>query len=93
LNKSKKFTFITIKVIANSSITKIEKLSQNSFKIWVNKPAVEGKANKELIKYLSLKFSIQQKDISIVKGETSSHKILKINGVSDHEIQSITSSL
>jgi len=70
--------YVSFKVKAqpNSSINKIAGVyDEDSIKINVKAPAVEGAANKELIKFLSKQFKISKSDITI-KGETSKRKII-----------------
>jgi uncharacterized protein (TIGR00251 family) len=69
-----------IKAQPNSSKNKIVGLYGDSLKINIKAPAVEGAANKELIKFLSKTFKISKSDITI-KGETSKRKqiILPLN--------------
>jgi len=72
--------YINIKVQPNSSQNKIAGLYGDSIKINIKAPAVEGKANKELIKFISKTFKVPKSEIEI-KGETSKKKqiILPIN--------------
>jgi len=74
-----KNNFVTFKVKAqpNSSINKIVGVYGDSIKINIKAPAVDGAANKELIKYLSKLFKISKSDISI-KGETSKQKFITL---------------
>jgi uncharacterized protein (TIGR00251 family) len=69
-----------VKAQPNSSKNKIAGLYGDSLKINIKAPAVEGAANKELIKFLSKSFKIPKSDI-IIKGETSKRKqiIMPIN--------------
>jgi uncharacterized protein (TIGR00251 family) len=63
-----------VKAQPNSSKNKIAGLyGDESLKINIKAPAVEGAANKELIKFLSKTFKISKSDI-IIKGETSKRK-------------------
>jgi len=66
-----------IKAQPNSSINKIAGIYGDSIKINIKAPAVEGAANKELIKFLSKQFKISKSDI-ILKGETSKQKIISL---------------
>lgn len=65
-----------IKVIANAKINKIEKLAVDQFKVWLTAPAVEGKANVALIKFLAKHFNISKSKIDIVKGLKNKNKIV-----------------
>jgi len=67
--------YLKIKAQPNSSKNKIAGLYGESLKINIKAPAVEGAANKELIKFLSKQFKVSKSDITI-KGETSKQKIL-----------------
>ncbi len=49
-------------------------------------PATQGKANRELIDFLSERLGIAKSRISIIKGHTSRNKIIAILGVSEEEI-------
>lgn len=69
---------IKVKIKPNSSENKIK--SWNKFreilKINIKSPPEKGKANKELIKFLSKKLN---KKVRIIKGKTSRIKLLSIN--------------
>ena len=67
--------YIYIKAQPNSSKNKIAGLYGDMLKINIKAPAVEGAANKELIKFISKEFKIPKSDIEI-KGETSKKKTL-----------------
>ncbi len=52
----------------------LEVLSNNTLKIRVNAPPIDGKANKAIIEYLSEIFEIPKSNILLLKGETSKYK-------------------
>jgi len=72
--------YLKIKAQPNSSKNKITGMYGDAIKINIKAPAVEGAANKELIKFLSKEFKIPKSEIKI-KGETSKQKtvILPLN--------------
>ncbi len=74
------YAIINIKAQPNSSKNKIAGLYGDALKINIKAPAVEGAANKELIKFISKTFKIPKSEVSI-KGETSKKKqlILPLN--------------
>lgn len=82
INKTPDGMKIKIKVCANSKKNSYEFLddseSENFLKIKVNKPAVDGKANKAIVEYLSELLHIPKNNITIVSGEKSSQKCLLI---------------
>jgi uncharacterized protein (TIGR00251 family) len=75
--ENNKVTF-KVKAQPNSSINKIAGIyDEDSIKINIKAPAVEGAANKELIKFLSKQFKIPKDEI-IIKGETSKRKTITL---------------
>jgi len=50
----------------------------DTLKIKVKAPAVDGAANKELIKFLSKQFKVSKSDIVFVSGETSKRKRIRL---------------
>lgn len=70
---------LKIKVIANAKINSLEEYTDEILKLRINKPAVDGKANKAIIEYLSVKFDVPKSNIIILKGEKNSLKDLLIN--------------
>lgn len=69
---------IKIKVTANAKQNSIEEFSEEMIKIKINKPAVDGKANKAIIEYLSDILEVPKNNIVILKGEKNSVKDLRI---------------
>ena len=67
--------YLFIKAQPNSSKNKIAGIYGDSLKVNIKAPAVEGAANKELIKFLSKEFKVPKSEIEI-KGETSKRKVL-----------------
>jgi uncharacterized protein (TIGR00251 family) len=67
-----------IKAQPNSSKNKIAGIYGDSLKINIKAAAVEGAANKELIKFLSKEFKIAKSDIVFKSGESSKKKRLRL---------------
>lgn len=78
INSSGEKFILNIKVIAGAKKNSIEEYKGEIIKIKINKPAVEGKANKAIIEYLSEILNIPKNNISILKGEKNSLKSLQI---------------
>ncbi len=66
---------LNIKAQPNSSKNKIAGIYGDAIKVNIKAPAVEGAANKELIKFISKTFKIPKSEIEI-RGETSKKKQL-----------------
>jgi len=56
----------------------VEKLDDESIKIAIAAPPEKGKANAELIKFLSKEFAVSKSQITIVSGATAPHKLIRI---------------
>lgn len=66
---------ISVKVYPGSGKEEIVKLNDKEYKVYLKKPAEDGKANIELLKFLKRNFKIK---VKIIKGVTSRNKIIKI---------------
>lgn len=69
----------TIKVIPKSSQNQIIEQKDDFLKIKLKAIPEKGKANDELIKFLSKHFKIPKSNINIIKGQTNKNKIIEIN--------------
>ena len=78
LKNLKENIVLDVKVIANSKKNSIEIMEDETWKIRVVKQAIDGKANKEIISYLSDILDKPKSKIRIIRGETSSRKNILI---------------
>lgn len=69
---------LKIKAIPGSSKNEIMRVENNELIIKIKAQAEKGKANKELIKFLSKKFSCSKTNIEFKSGENSRHKTLMV---------------
>jgi uncharacterized protein (TIGR00251 family) len=69
---------LSVKASPNSSKNQISGLHNELLKIKIKAPAVEGAANKELIKFISKVFKLPKSEIEFISGESSKRKLLKI---------------
>ena len=65
------------RVQPGASKSKIAGLYGDSLKITLNAPPVDGKANEELIKFLSKTLDIPKSSVSIISGETNRSKLVR----------------
>ncbi len=71
---------VSIRIKAQPAASKnefCEVYGENAIKIRIKAPAVEGAANKELLKFLSKSFKISKSDILFKTGQTSKIKIVE----------------
>jgi uncharacterized protein (TIGR00251 family) len=75
--------YLRIKVIPKSSKNEITEIMKDSseeetIKIRIKAAPEKGRANAELIKFLSQELNIEKSSISIISGKTDQVKLLKI---------------
>ena len=71
---------IDIRVRANASKSKVLGAVAERLLVFVQAPAVDGKANQAVIKELAKAFGVRARDVSIIKGEISRDKSVVITG-------------
>ncbi len=71
---------INLKIIPNAKQTKII-AEGDGYKVYIPAPAVDGKANAYLIKFLAAHFKVRKSAVTLVRGETSRHKVVEIAGL------------
>lgn len=81
---------LPVRVIPRASRNEIvEVLSDDTVKIRLTAPPVEGKANQELIKFLSDILNTPKSKIEIVAGATGRDKLVSILDMKTTEVQKI----
>ncbi len=70
---------IDIRVRANSKQNKVAGEIAGRLIVFVQAPAVDGKANKAVTEVLAKHFKVRSRDIKIINGETSRDKTVEIN--------------
>ena len=76
-------TTIRVHVIPNAKIDKVVGEHGDAIKIKLRAPAVDGKANTALRRFLAEKLSIPQRAIVLEHGEKSRDKMIRIDGLSE----------
>lgn len=82
---------LSVKIVAGSSRTELCGMYNGMLKIKVAAVAEKGKANECLTDFLSEQLGIRKNAISIVSGQTSPIKQIKIDGVSSNHITQVLS--
>ena len=86
--KAPKTASIAVRVIPRAKRNKIVGLLEDdTLKVRLTAPPVDGKANMALIKFLSDAFGIQKSDIEILSGETSRTKLIRLMGLTKKELR------
>lgn len=73
---------LAVLIQANSKKNEIQGFHDNKLKLRIHSPPVDGKANKEIIKFLSQIFAIKKNQLEIIKGHTEKVKLLQISDLS-----------
>ena len=76
---------IKAKIVPGSSKNKIVGVYNDTIKIALTAPPVEGKANKKCIAYLAKYFDVAKSKIVIISGQTSKNKLIRIYDISQKE--------
>jgi uncharacterized protein (TIGR00251 family) len=79
---------IRVHIIPNAKIDKVVGEHGDAIKIKLRAPAVEGKANAALRRFLAKKLSIPQRAIVLERGARSRDKVIRIDGLSEEEVRS-----
>ena len=59
----------------------------DAIKIKLRAPAMEGKANAALIRFLAAQLGILSRQIALMRGQKSRDKLIRIKGLSEREVQ------
>lgn len=78
---------LSIKVIPNAPRTEIAGWLGDTLKIKVHAPALEGRANEELCAFLAEKLVLPRRAVTLLQGEKSRQKVVRIDGLDTPAIQ------
>ena len=78
---------LSLHVQPRASRTCITGIHGDSLKLAITAPPVEGKANKEVIGFLSAVFKIPKKEITIVGGMQSRKKRCRVGSLTEEEVR------
>jgi uncharacterized protein (TIGR00251 family) len=77
---------ISLQVHPNAARNEIVSFNSGVLGVKIAAPPVQGKANKELIAFLSEVTGVSKSHISILKGGAARHKLVCIKGLSREEV-------
>ena len=77
---------ISVRVHPNAAKNEVVGVTNGVWQVRVSAPPVKGKANKELIAFLSQLLGVGKSSLTILKGHTTSHKVVAIQGLSQGEV-------
>lgn len=77
---------LAIKVIPNAGRNEITGIKEGVLQVKISAPPDKGKANKELVDFLSGKLGVKKSSVLIVKGQASRNKAIIVEGLNGGEI-------
>ncbi|MDP6586580.1 MAG: DUF167 domain-containing protein [Anaerolineales bacterium] len=73
---------ISIRVYPGTARNEVVGFNKGVLQVRISAPPVRGKANKELVVFLSQLLNLRKNNITIIKGNTSRNKIVVIHDLS-----------
>jgi uncharacterized protein (TIGR00251 family) len=73
---------LAIKAIPGASRSEVSGVFGEAIKVKVQAPPVEGRANEALLKFLAQSLDLPPRSLSLARGDTSRHKLVKVSGLS-----------
>jgi len=77
---------IVVQVQPNASQNKIARFEEGVLHLRIAAPPIRGKANQELIKFLSDILGVGKSKLTIAKGMTTKRKVIVIRGLTQNQI-------
>ena len=77
---------ISVRVHPNAARNEVVGVTDGVWQVRVSAPPVKGKANRELIAFLSRLLDIGKSRIDIIRGHTTRNKVIAISGLSQEDI-------
>ncbi len=77
---------LEVQVQPRSSRNQVVGEQDGRLKIKLTAPPVEGEANQALVNFLAQLLQIPKKNVKLLKGESSRHKLIEIIGVTETEL-------
>jgi len=77
---------ISVRVHPGATRNEVVGFTGGVLQVRVAAPPVKGKANKELIDFLSRLLDVSKSQVTILRGHTARNKVIAINGLSQEEV-------
>lgn len=79
---------LELKTIPNAPRNGIAGWLGGALKVKVHAPALEGRANDALLEFLAEKLGLPRRALTLVRGDKSRHKVVRITGLTLAEVKS-----
>ena len=81
-----RMTILRVHVVPNAKVDSVIGMHGGAIKITVRAPAVEGKANVALVRFLADQLKLPRNAIVLKRGDKSRDKTIQIHGLSKEEV-------
>ncbi|MBP7481924.1 MAG: YggU family protein [Lacunisphaera sp.] len=78
---------LEMKTIPNAPRDEIAGWLGDALKVKIHAPALEGRANDALLEFLADKLGVHRRDVTLVRGDKSRHKVVRIAGLTLAEVK------
>ncbi len=75
-----------MRVYPNAARNEVAGFADGVLRVKIAAPPLKGKANKELLAFLSQALGVDKGTLTIIKGHTSRNKVIAISGLSQDEV-------
>jgi len=79
-------TNISLRVYPNAVRNEVVGFANGILRVKISEPPVKGKANRELIIFLSQRLNVSKDRLSIIKGHAARNKVIAIESLNQEEI-------
>lgn len=83
---------IRLKLKPGASTNRLIDVQEDRLRVSVKEPATEGKANKALISFLAKQLSLSKSSVTLVKGESSRLKVVRVQSSKDIVLERLSRS-
>ena len=78
---------LTVFVVPRSSRCEIAGIHNNALRIKLTSPPVDNEANIQCCEFIAKKLGIARRQVTIIRGQTSRRKVLRIEGVQEDVVR------
>jgi uncharacterized protein (TIGR00251 family) len=78
---------LSVFVVPRSSRYEIAGIHNNALRIKLTSPPVDNEANVQCCNFIAKQLGIAKRQVSIIRGNTSRQKVLRIEGVTEREVR------